>query len=1445
MIEEENTIDPYSENLVENFFSAAKANEEYLKSDEVIEDAQREVEIEKLAPIAARETAKIANDDDTGIFGSVLNFGKHIGIGAAKGIEETGQTLRLIDDNAWNLPTPKTTAENLAQGFGQFLPLFIPFNIAIGGGLKAANILTKASSIFTKSKRLTKAGELMSASAAGAISDFTAFDPKDPNVANFLLATGAVSNDSMAGSALKTYLAQDDSDPELKARLKAATSGVIAGAIVDQLVRGVGGLYRKAKGVKGKVIPKTADNVPLKEIKETAKKTADEYLDGVDKVKQEASPEQLDTITKDLPDIKPAVKEKFKKEQTGYIRPWERLSSDKQDDVMDIIHRWGRGEKVEDLDLSVIESMNFTKIPDKEIANLMQFISIRADVKEFVKGKPIPTEAFDTMSGLADLANIPEEQLSRVIEEKALDVRGGIKFIGVSRAFGAGMEALSLKSSQSYGATGLKVHEDAMYRYQKLAYDFMASGGELSKAYSDGLRAHQKLVPTEENKSAVNFIALNAAVKQPPEISIIQAGRNVVKKNIDDLVIKTQFHGGAAKKFTKKSTEQLIKAKIKRLEKQLRSEKAPERGKPGHPVTSPKIRELQEKIKQVKFDRATLREKVTPTKEQLAIRKEFERISKQILDAGKGITKTKKLKPVEITDLKAQLKRVTKEYKENLPEEAKVELRLQQLNNEYSKVLLTKKKDVKPKVKIEETPKELELKEAIRKHKERLGLIGKKELTREELLEMVTELATQSELEEIGKATLAQLKARLKAMNTGKVTRTKDAALEIYINGLLSSPKTFEINMLGNSTAIGASVIERSYAGFIKRGGDVSAQEAKELIKGYWETLGSFSELWKLAKQSWDLEPTVNIKQDLIRPHDRNISAETWRQGGLLGQAINVLGSVVNIPGKMLLRADEIFKAINYRAEVRALAYRKAYTEVGLDGATVSDKSAITKRFAEIMQDIGEHKDIAEQATGFAAKNTYTNKLASHPVKDKVTGKIRPDVPGLALRLKGMLDADPTGMARVFVPFFQTPANLLGFAWDRTPILRRWNKTLQRELSPEAPKAVRELAEAKVATSRIMWGGLLLYAFNGNVTGAPPRDPNLRKTLEQAMGGPNWYSRNSGDGWKKYDRFDPLGVMLGGAANMAIIAKASMNLAGYNKEEDLSGELYEKYLDMLNAGTAGTVRLLSDRHYLQGFSEMINIISGEGSLGYKARKTGEKVYTAFNPMTSFYSSFRRNLTTGIYPEKAEKLQGTDLESLGDFGKELGNIFEETLRSVTPGYGDRKAVKNLAGETVLFPGTNHEFDTQPFQVISNMMNVMFNPNPPLSPSKSPLIHKLAELEMTIGQPSGINKVNGITLNDEEKSFFIDRWTDLNKALIEPLVSAKNFNKIPEGIQRTILKGLIKEHKKKAKKATMETFRRLLVGSATNTIRGEHSKILKEVPTGFQTNNLFSLQPQGPK
>tara|TARA_R110002096_G_scaffold4446_3_gene20617 strand:- start:1215 stop:1568 length:354 start_codon:yes stop_codon:yes gene_type:complete len=112
--------------------------------------------------------------------------------------------------------------------------------------------------------------------------------------------------------------------------------------------------------------------------------------------------------------------------------------------------------------------------------------------------------------------------------------------------------------------------------------------------------------------------------------------------------------------------------------------------------------------------------------------------------------------------------------------------------------------------------------------------------------------------------------------------------------------------------------------------------------------------------------------------------------------------------------------------------------------------------------------------------------------------------------------------------------------------------------------------------------------------------------------------------------------------------------------------------------------------------------------------------------------------------------------------------------------------------------------------------------------------LAELESTLEQPSGINKVNGVTLADEEKAFYIDNWTDRNKTL-ELLVKSKNFNKFPQGTQRMLLEQLIEKHKRDAKAATLIKFPKLMRRVGENKLHDLRSKVIKEVPTGFNQFN----------
>jgi hypothetical protein len=1252
----------------ENFASGINERDKYESSLDYEKDIQTENFREEFAPVADKETAKVADDDDSGVVGNVLNFGKHVAIGAAKGVEEVGQTFRLLDDNAFNLPLPQTTAEGLAQGFGQFLPAFIPAAGAIGAGVRAAGLVGKT-------RKAKMAVDFLIGTSAGVVADAAAFDPKDPNVANFLLTTGAIAQDSSAGLAVKALLAQDDSDSEALARTKSAATGAIAGAILTGLFRGAG--YAVSK-VKGEITH--LDGIPIKEVQDLAAQEADTFVDGVLKSKgvddgavpkveptYKISSEGFKQLGNDTPSIEAAIKDQAERAADDYVRPWDQLSPEKQKEAGEIVSRWAETGKVDSVDLKTIESMNFLKLKTpQDIRNVLQFLAEKMDIKKLLKGR-IKTEHFDTVEGAAELLELPQAEMSRIISEQAGNVRGAIKFVGAARAISAAAMKKAEDAFELYANGG----KDSLYEEgltnTKLAYDMLAAGGELSKASSDLLRSHQKFIDPVTELSNIKTALRHSVLYNDPELSIKQAGWFATARNVDTLKVEAQFPGGA------KQTRRI-----------------------------PKI---------------------------------------------KG-----------------------------------------------------------------ETPAQTE-KRAIQE-------------------------ARRGELGDINRANRKLATSRAKAMDKSFKARGRDAMLEIYINGLLSSAKTFEINMLGNSTAIITSVIDRAYAGFVKRGGEVTGKEAAILAKSYWNSITSLSDMWALMKQAWRLEPTGAIKQDFIRPHDRTLSAAGMKVGGNLGHMINVFGSVVNFPGKILLAADEVFKTINYRAETRALAYRKAFREMGSEASSVEQKVNIKNRFAEIMKDLEAHDDIIEEAKGFSAKNTFTNPLASHVIKG-VDGAPDKVVPGMGLRLKGILDSDPTGIMRVFLPFFQTPANLLNFAWERTPLLRKLNKGLQADLAPDAPKAVRELAEAKVATSRMLWASTIGLAMSGEFTGGPPVDHRLRKTLEADMGGSHWYSYRWNGKWHKYDRFDPIGVIMGASAHAVVMGKASMNLAGQYEKGDPSDEIHEKYMEVLEAGTVGMVRLITDRHYLQSFSEMINLFSGDGSLLGKVQKAGEKVGLVYNPLTAmssgFYSSLRRNITGGLEPEKLDKLQRTELKDFQDVAKEIGIVFEDATRRVTPGYGEKRAAKNLAGETTLFPGTNYEMDRQPFQVLRNLATSVFDPNPGLTPSSSALIHKLAELESTIAQPSSVKTLGGVLLTDEEKGFFVDSWTDMNKRL-NRMAGSKGFNKFPEGMQRDILETMIAKNKQAAQEFAMAKFPRLLQGAFDLKINSLQSKALKEVPTGFNFANI---------
>ena len=77
-----------------------------------------------------------------------------------------------------------------------------------------------------------------------------------------------------------------------------------------------------------------------------------------------------------------------------------------------------------------------------------------------------------------------------------------------------------------------------------------------------------------------------------------------------------------------------------------------------------------------------------------------------------------------------------------------------------------------------------------------------------------------------------------------------------------------------------------------------------------------------------------------------------FQLNGNFGRAVDLFGSFVNFPGRVVMSMDEAFKGLTYRMEFPALAHRKAVKEFGKQPKTVADIANVDKRANQILEEI-------------------------------------------------------------------------------------------------------------------------------------------------------------------------------------------------------------------------------------------------------------------------------------------------------------------------------------------------------------------------------------------------------------------------------------------------------------------------------------------------------------
>lgn len=444
-----------------------------------------------------------------------------------------------------------------------------------------------------------------------------------------------------------------------------------------------------------------------------------------------------------------------------------------------------------------------------------------------------------------------------------------------------------------------------------------------------------------------------------------------------------------------------------------------------------------------------------------------------------------------------------------------------------------------------------------------------------------------------------------------------DMMMEVWINGLLSGPITHSTNLISNAATLAWNIPERAVASMLNPKA-VRPGEAAAMLGGVVESMG---DAWRLAWKAFKEEQPQFGQAKLEMPR-RAITADALEVTGMTGRAVDFLGAAVRLPGRFLMAGDDFFKAIAFRAELRALAKRQAFREI--NEMSLTGKAAAQKA-REIEKNILDNppESIKEAAQEFAAYTTFTRDL----------GETGQKVQALA----------STPIGRIVLPFVRTPTNIFKFAGERTPLALA-SRAVREEIAAGGER--RALALAKIGLGSMTMAYMSTLAANGLITGGGPKDKTLRQIKMQTGWKP--YSFKIGNEYISYARIEPLGSLFGLAADAA----------------DIMGQLSEADAAKLaSALTVAISRNVAQKTFVKGLAGTLNAVTSQ-------------------EVKQVNSFLEKELPT-ILPYSSAL--GQTAKNVDPVMREVNSIMD-AFKAKLPGYSsDLPPHRNLWGEPVLLEG----------------------------------------------------------------------------------------------------------------------------------------------------------------
>lgn len=576
------------------------------------------------------------------------------------------------------------------------------------------------------------------------------------------------------------------------------------------------------------------------------------------------------------------------------------------------------------------------------------------------------------------------------------------------------------------------------------------------------------------------------------------------------------------------------------------------------------------------------------------------------------------------------------------------------------------------------------------------------------------------------------------------------ALTSYYINSLLSSPSTWSVNALTNTMTTVLMPSERLMAGVLRGGQGTEIRQAQAMMVGIGE---GFKDAWRMMSKSWAaggegiLDPLIKVEG----LHYNAISSEALGVApeGVVGKALDFLGTVViNTPSRILGAGDEFFKTISARMSLNEQLFLKSVKEAEMKGLTGDE---LAKATADAMNNLknnvptsimdaleGVSKDIHDAVISTARYNTFTENL-------------NPALQGIQRAI------NEYPIAKLFVPFFKVPINIMKYAHERTPIINLWSRDIRESLTHSDP-AIRAEAQAKLATGSMIYGTAAYLYSQGSITGRNvPIDGSKDSSANDIAGKPA-YSIKVGDTWYSYNRLDPVGMMLGLATDAA-------DILGHADEATSK--------DLTVAVMAAIAKNITSKTYLQGVSNLVEAIDSGSP---------QKM---------------QNLLGSLVGSLAPSMGYSVAKMVDPVAKEATDLVDYFYRR-TPGLSSElPSVKNIFGEDVrLKPGYGMD-SMSPIYTSKETEDTVKKEFMRLGISS---MHTMSDMK----------KIHGIELTPEQKARYIELMGEPLKKSLDRLVSSPAYQRMSEGTRElpggkeTAISDEIKKWKSKARMKVLREF-----------------------------------------